>query len=164
MEGLEFRGSVSFKGVGGSPTVDAGQAKGRLYRTSELRCRPGGGEESRTGAGFFDSHHAAGNLSTFRAEALERLAGPVAVDRVIEVTGAPSHDFKVGSKAEHPKSAIVRPPMPFAGSAAYRSTGSIGSSASGKMTGSLSVDLFGVKVRLAGARAKASLINLNPGY
>jgi hypothetical protein len=194
MEGLEFHGSISFEGTGGSPTVDVDQAKGRLYRTSELRCRPGGGEGSRTGAGLFDyleaphkvsgadtatlstevtahgrvarfeaTHHAAGNRSTFRAQTMERLPGPVAVERAVEVTGVPGHDFKVSSKAEHPKSATVRPPAPFSGSAVYRSAGSIRSAAPGKLTGSLSADIFGVKVRLAGARTKASLINFNPG-
>ncbi len=64
--------------------------------------------------------------------------------------------------AEHPKSATVKPPAPFSGSAVYRSTGSIRSPTSGKLTGSLSVDIFGVKVRLAGPRAKASLINFHP--
>lgn len=195
MEGLEFRGSISFAGAGGSPTVDTDQAKGRLYRTSELRCRPGGGEGSPTGAGLFDYleapyrapgadtatlsteviahgrvagfeaiHHAAGNLSTFRAQALERLPGPVAVDRIVEVTGVAGSDFKISSKAEHPKSATVKPPAPFSGTAVYRSAGSIRSSASGKLTGSLSADIFGVRVRLAGPRAKASLINFSPGF
>jgi hypothetical protein len=83
--------------------------------------------------------------------------------RTIEVVGAADSDFKVSSTAEHPKSATVSPPAPFSGSAAYRSTGSIRSATIGKLTGPLSVDIFGVKVRLAAAHSKASLINLSPG-
>ena len=93
---------------------------------------------------------------------LEWLPGDVAVLRTLEVVGAPGSDFDVSSNAEHPKSATVKPPAPFSGSATYRSTGSIRSATIGKLTGPLSVDIFGVKVRLAGARAKASLINLRP--
>jgi hypothetical protein len=57
----------------------------------------------------------------------------------------------------------VKPPPPFSGSAVYRRTGSL-RSPHGKLTGSLAVDLWGVKVRLAGAKAKAFLINLHPGF
>jgi hypothetical protein len=195
MEGQEFVGSISFTGVGGSPTIDAERAKGRLERMSELRCRRGGGQGSSAGTDLFDSlelpHRvldgvqtdalsskitAPGRVASFeainrlgrdratvRAEAMERL-GPIAIARAVEVTGVPGRAIEAGSKAEHPKSATVTPPAPFSGSAVYRSAGSIRSAASGKMTGSLSVDLFGVKVRLAGPRAKASLINFNPGY
>lgn len=69
----------------------------------------------------------------------------------------------MSSTAEHPKSATVKPPAPFSGSATYRSTGSIRSATIGKLTGPLSVDIFGVRVRLAGPSAKASLINFSPG-
>lgn len=200
MEGQEFVGTISFTGVGGSPTVESERAKGRLERMSELRCRRGGcrrggGEGSSAGTGLFDTLElpprvldgaqtdtlsskitAPGHIASFeainrlgrdrltlRAEAMERL-GPIAVARAVEVTGVPGRAFEAGSKAEHPKSATVTPPAPFSGSAVYRSAGSVRSSASGKLTGSLTVDLFGVKARLAGPHAKASLINLNPGY
>jgi hypothetical protein len=72
--------------------------------------------------------------------------------------------FKVASKAEHPEWATVRPPAPFHGSVVYRNAGDIRSPVSGTLTGSLSVDLFGVKVPLAGPRAKAALANVNPGF
>jgi hypothetical protein len=194
-EGVEFRGSASFTGAGGSPTVVTDDARGRIERTSEIRCRRGGGERTSTGTGLFDyleaphqlfnadtatlsteitshgrvagfeaTHHPGGDRSTFRAQALEPLPGPVAIARVVEVTGVPGRAFEVSSKAEHPKSATVDPPAPFSGSAVYRSAGGIRSPAGGKLTGSLSVDLFGVKVRLAGPRAKASLLNVNPGF
>jgi hypothetical protein len=195
MEGQEFVGAISFTGVGGSPTIDAERAKGRLERMSELRCRRGGGEGSGVGTSLFDSLElprrvldgaqtdtlsskitAPGRLASFeainrlgrdrltlRAEAMERL-GPIAIARAVELTGVSGQALEAGSKAEHPTSATVAPPAPFSGSAVYRSAGSIRSPASGELTGSLSVDLFGAKVRLAGPRAKASLINLNPGY
>ncbi len=83
--------------------------------------------------------------------------------RELEVAPAPRGSFEVSSKAEHPKSARVRPPAPFSGSAVYRRSGSI-RSPRGKLTGSLAADLWGVKVRLAGARAKAFLMNLHPGF
>jgi hypothetical protein len=109
--------------------------------------------------------HAEGvRASAFEAHVLEWLPGGVAVLRVLEVVDAPGSDFDVSSTAEHPKSATVKPPAPFSGSATYRSTGSIRSATTGKLTGSLSVDISGVKVRLAGARSKASLINLTPGF
>jgi hypothetical protein len=112
----------------------------------------------------FQATHAQGVAeSSFKAQAVEWLPGQVAAMRTIEVVAAPESDFKVSSKAEHPKLATVRPPAPFSGSAAYRRGGTIRSPAIGKLTGSLSVDMFGVKVRLAGPRAKASLINLTPG-
>jgi len=195
MEGQEFRGTATFTGLGGSPTIDTEAAKGQLYRTSELRCGGNAGKGPVVGTGLFDplelprrvldgvqtdtlsskvtapgrsaSFEAINRLGrsglTFRAEAMERL-GSVAIARAVEVTGVPGHDFAAASKAEHPSLATVRPPAPFSGSAVYQSAGSIRSAASGKLTGSLSVDLFGVKVSLAGRRAKASLINLNPGY
>jgi hypothetical protein len=112
----------------------------------------------------FQATHAEGvRASAFEAHVLEWLPGGVAVLRVLEVVGAPGSGFDVSSTAEHPKSATVKPPAPFSGSATYRSTGSIRSATIGKLTGPLSVDIFGVKVRLAGAHSKASLINLNPG-
>jgi hypothetical protein len=112
----------------------------------------------------FQATHAEGvRASAFEAHVLGWLPGGVAVLRVLEVVGAPGSDFDVSSTAEHPKSATVKPPAPFTGSATYRSIGSIRSATIGKLTGPLSVDIFGVKVRLAGARSKASLINFDPG-
>jgi hypothetical protein len=112
----------------------------------------------------FQATHAEGiRASAFEAHVLEWLPGGVAVLRTLEVADAPGSDFEVSSTAEHPKSATVKPPAPFSGSATYRSTGSIRSATIGKLTGPLSVDIFGVKVPLAGPSAKASLINLSPG-
>jgi hypothetical protein len=112
----------------------------------------------------FQATHAEGiRGSGFDVHVLEWLPGGVAALRTLEVAGVNS-DFDVSSTAEHPESATVKPPAPFSGTADYQSTGSIRSAGSGKLTGTLLVDLFGVKVRLAGARTKASLFNLTPGF
>lgn len=190
-EGLEFNGSFHFTGKGRYLSFDAKHATGESASGDSAACPAGcrgpnpslfdyinfpivfsndntqilyseqslGGRLTR-----FQATHAEGvQESAFEAHALEWLPGGVAVLRTIEVVGAPNSDYKVSSTAEHPKSATVRPPAPFSGSAVYRSAGNIRSPMSGKLTGTLSVDIFGVTVRLAGARAKASLINLSPG-
>lgn len=113
---------------------------------------------------FQATHAKEARGSTFKAQVLEWLPQNVAVVRTFETTGTAGVDFKVASKAEHPEEATVRPPAPFSGSAIYRNAAGIRSPASGTLTGSLSVDLFGVKVPLAGPSVKASLINLNPGF
>lgn len=191
-KGLDFDGSLRFTGKGGYLSFDRRHVAAWSASGTSARCPAGcpgpnpslfdyinypigffgsdtqvlyseqsvAGRETR-----FQATHAEGvRASAFEAHVLEWLPGGVAVLRTLEVVGAPGSDFGVSSTAEHPKSATVKPPAPFSGSAVYRSAGSIRSPASGKLTGSLSVDLFGVKVRLAGASAKASLINLNPGF
>jgi hypothetical protein len=110
------------------------------------------------------SHRTHSRASTFKVQALEWLPRHVAVVRTLEAVEKTSAGFKVSSKVEHPEWATVKPPAPFSGSAVYRNAGSIRSPVSGTLTGSLSVDLFGVKVRLAGPRAKAALANINPGF
>src|ERR1700742_170546 len=66
----------------------------------------------------FQATHAEGvRASVFEAHVLEWLPGGVAVLRVLEVVGAQGSDFVVSSTAEHPKSATVKPPAPFSGSA-----------------------------------------------
>jgi hypothetical protein len=190
-EGLEFNGSFHFTGKGRYLSFNAGHATGGSASGATAGCPAGcpgphpslfdyinfpigffGGNTqvlySEQGVGGrltrFQATHAEGvRESSFEAHALEWLPGGVAVLRTIEVVGAPDSDFKVGSTAEHPKSATVSPPAPFSGPATYRSTGSIRSATTGKLTGPLSVDILGVKVPLAGARSKASLINLTPG-
>ena len=76
--------------------------------------------------------------------------------RYIEATGVPRKDFQVGSTAEFPNRAKVTPPAPFSGKAYY-------SKARGTFTGTLSADFFGKRVRLAGPKSKAGLINFDPG-
>ena len=101
--------------------------------------------------------------SGFGAQTLEWLPGHVAAKRELEVEPAAGRDFEVSSKAEHPKSARVRPPAPFSGTAAYRQSGSI-RAPRGKLTGSLRADIYGVTVRLAGPTVKAALFNFHPGF
>jgi hypothetical protein len=113
---------------------------------------------------FQASHRTHSRASAFKVQALEWLPRHVAVVRTLEAVERTGVGFKVASKAEHPEWATVRPPAPFHGSAVYRNAGSIRSPVSGTLTGSLSADLFGVKVRLAGPRAKAALANVNPGF
>jgi hypothetical protein len=113
---------------------------------------------------FQASHEKGSRGSTFKVQALEWLPRHVAVVRTLEAVEKTGVGFKVASKVEHPNWATVRPQAPFHGSAVYRNAGSIRSPVSGTLTGSLSVDLFGVKVRLAGPRAKAALANVNPGF
>jgi hypothetical protein len=191
-EGLEFNGSFHFTGKGRYLSFNARHATGGSASGATAGCPAGcpGPHPSlfdyiNYPIGFFGSNtqvlyseqdvggrltrfqatHAEGvRESSFEAHALEWLPGGVAVLRTIEVVGAPGSDLKVSSTAEHPKSATVSPPAPFSGSAIYRSTGSIRSATTGKLTGPLSVDILGVKVPLAGAHSKASLINLTPGF
>jgi hypothetical protein len=112
---------------------------------------------------FQASHEKYSRGSMFKVQALEWLPRHVAVVRTLEAVEKTGVGFKVASKVEHPEWATVRPPAPFSGSAVYRNAGDIRSPVSGTLTGSLSVDLFGVKVPLAGLRAKAALANINPG-
>jgi hypothetical protein len=190
-KGLEFNGSFHFSGNGGYLSFDAEHATGGNLEDVVLcpeECErsdpdlfeyisflPGfwgqntqvlyaEGEFGKRVSRFQAVHWLDGPQAAFEAQTLEWLPGHVAVIRTIELEKAPGAAFKVSSKAEHPKSARVRPPAPFSGSAVYRSMGSIRSAPGGKLTGSLSVDIYGVKVRLAGPRATASLINLNPGF
>jgi hypothetical protein len=190
-EGVEFNGSLRFTGRGGYLSFDATHATGG---NGSLACEAGclGPHPSlfayiENDVPFVDSNHNTQVLhselkshgrvgvfqaahwlddprSNFAARGLEWLAGNVAAIRTIEVAGAAGSEFKSSSKAEHPRWATVRPPGPFSGRATYRKVATIRSPASGKLTGSLAVDIFGVKVRLAGARAKALLGNFNPGF
>jgi hypothetical protein len=190
-EGLEFVGSFQFTGNGGYLRFETDHAVGRVLRGKYAACyfcrkaHPGLFEYiadplhfSSSNVGILSSElRSEGRASSFQAtdfrdgpgagfqaQTVEWLPGHVAVNRMVELEKTFGAAFKVGSKAEHPKSATVRPPAPFSGSAVYRSGGSIRSPAGGKLTGSLSVDLFGVKVPLAGPSAKASLINFSPGF
>jgi hypothetical protein len=189
--GLEFSGTFHFTGNGGYLSFDTEHATGGKLsgpvpcpdgcRRSEPSLfeyiyNPFGffgdstqilySEQSQDGRviRFQATHSVDGRLTDFDVKALEWLPGPVAVVRGIELGRAAGSSFKVSSKAEHPKAAKIRPPTPFSGSANYRSAGGIRSTASGKLTGSLSVDIYGVKVRIAGPRTTASLFNLNPGF
>jgi hypothetical protein len=189
--GLTFDGSFHFTGKGGYLSFDRRHAIGGSTSGATAGCPEGcrashpslfdyinfpitflgsdtqvlyseGSLDSRL-TRFQATHVEGAQVSNFDAHVLEWLPGGVAVLRVIEIAGAPSSDYKVSSTAEHPKSATLRPPAPFSGSAIYRSSGSIRSPMSGTLTGSLAVRILGVKVRLTGARSKASLINLEPG-
>jgi hypothetical protein len=188
-EGLEFIGSFQFTGNGGYLRFESDHAAGRVLRGEEAACDgchkvhpdlfeyiadPFHFSNSNVGI-LFSELRSEGRASSFQAtnfrygagagfqaQTLEWLPGHVAVNRTVELEKTFGAAFKVGSKAEHPKSATVRPPAPFSGSAVYHSGGSVRSPAGGKLTGSLSVDLFGVKVPLAGPSAKASLINFSP--
>jgi hypothetical protein len=191
-EGLEFNGSFHFNGNGGYLAFDVAHATGGTLKRTAPICVPREcltpnpalfeyvdspftasnfntqiltserGTRGRTSL-FQATHYVRGTLSTFNAHTLEWLPGEVAVARTLEVEKAPGAAFKVSSKAEHPKSARLRPPSPFTGSAHYERVGSIRAPVDGKLTGSLSVDIYGVEARLAGPGAKASLFNFNPG-
>jgi hypothetical protein len=182
-EGVEFRGSFDFTGSGGYLSFDADHGEGDTDRSGDpCEAAP---EEPRPdlftyleGGAEFTNHNSAvlnselslpGRLtfflaahfvddggSLFEARSLEWLPGRVAAERTFDLVPAPGADFHVSSKAEHPASATVHPPAPFSGRAHYSKTGH-------KLTGSLSVDILGKRVRLAGARTKANLFNLNPG-
>jgi hypothetical protein len=191
--GLEFKGSFHFSGDGGYLSFDADHASGGILRGDSTRCgvrecpaspsslfgyvyaplmasnfntqiltseRAGGQRTSL----FQATHYMRGVGSTFKAQVFEWLSGNVAVARTLELARTFGADFKVSSKAERPKSATVRPSAPFSGSAHFERVGSIRSATHGKFTGSLAVDIFGVKARLAGGRATASLFNFNPGF
>lgn len=120
--------------------------------------------ESHGRVGVFQASHAEEDpKSNFEARGLEWLPGGVVAVRTIEVVQAPGAEFKVSSKAEYPEWATVRPPAPFSGTATYRKIETTSSSVSGTLSGSLSAHIFGIKVRLAGARAKPLLANFNPG-
>jgi hypothetical protein len=190
---LEFNGSFSFTGKGGYLSFDATHAVGGTDSGSTAPCPrgcPGSnpslfdyieyGELLYTNhttqflvsnqhlgdrAVHFQAAHGKDvRVSDFEARTFEWLPGGIAVVRTIEVEGAPQSAFKVSSTSEHPKWAKLRPPAPFSGSGVYRNLGSIRSPYSGRLRGSLSVDLFGVKVRLAGPRVKAGLANLAPDF
>jgi hypothetical protein len=191
-EGLEFNGSFHFTGNGGYLGFDVAHATGETLKRTTPICAPREcltsnptlfeyvyepfsasnfntqiltserGTRGRTSL-FQATHYVRGAESTLKAETLEWLHGEVAVARTLEVEKAPGAAFKVSSKAEHPKSATLRSLAPFSGSAHYERVGTIRAPASGKLTGSLSVDIYGVEARLAGPGTKASLFNFNPG-
>lgn len=189
-EHLEFDGSFHFHGNGGYLNFDASHAT--AVRLKKALLCPGGCRSSdpslfeyisflpgTTGQSsqvlysegifgdrvnrFMATHTIPGRQATWEGQTLEWLPGRVAVFRSIALEESPAAGFKVSSNAEHPKRATVRPPGPFSGSAVYRSSGSIRSPRSGELIGLLSVNLFGIKVPLAGPSAKASLINFLPG-
>jgi hypothetical protein len=191
-EGLEFNGSFHFTGNGGFLGFDVAHATGETLGGTAPICAPRGcltahptlfeyvydpftasnfntqiltsERETRGRTSLFQAtHYVRGTESTFKAQTLEWLHSEVAVARTVEVEKAPGAAFKVSSKAERPKSATLHPPAPFSGSAHYERVGDIRSPASGELSGSLSVDIYGVKVRLAGPGAKATLFNFNPG-
>jgi hypothetical protein len=176
-EGVEFNGSTHATGGNGSLACEAGCLGSHPslfayiendvpfvvsnHNTQVLHSEL----KSHGRVGIFQAAHRKEDpRSNFTARGLEWLPGNVAAVRTIEVVGAAGAEFKFSSKAEHPGWATVRPPGPFSGRATYRKVATIRSPASGKLTGSLAVDIFGVKVRLAGARAKALLGNFNPGF
>jgi hypothetical protein len=189
--GLTFDGSFHFTGKGGYLSFDRTHATGGSTSGATAECPDGcqgsppslfdyinfpitffgsdtqilysEGSPGRRLTRFQATHVEGAQVSNFVAHVLEWLPGGVAVLRMIEISGVPSSDYKVSSTAEHPKSATLRPPAPFSGSALYRSSGSIRSPMSGRLTGSLAVDILGVNVRLALAGSKASLINIEPG-
>jgi hypothetical protein len=189
---IEFQGELKFKGNGGYLSFKADRSFGEVLKGEGEQCiecqsgHPGLFQyiteplepsflnsqvllsTTRTGSrmtSFLAAHYRRGYGSgtEFEAETFERLPTRVAVTRTIAISEAAAAGLKVASTSEHPESATVKPPAPFSGSAVYRSAGSIRSPASGELAGSLSVDLFGVKVTVAGARSRASLINLTPG-
>jgi hypothetical protein len=189
-ERLEFDGSFHFHGNGGYLNFDASHAIAVRLKGAPLcpeGCRssdpdlfeyisflPGiTGQTSQVlySEGIFGdrvnrfmaTHTVPGRQSTWEGQTLEWLPGRVAVIRSIDLEESAAGAFKVSSNSEHPKRATVRPPGPFSGSAVYRRSGGISSPGSGELIGSLSVDLFGIKVPLAGPGAKASLINFLPG-
>jgi hypothetical protein len=192
-EGVEFNGSLRFTGKGGYLDFHATHAIGYIgeLRICEGGCpRPNASlfeytddhypfvfsnENSqvlsselrlpgRTGV-FQATHGKESSAAAFKARGVEwaGAVGEVAVTRTIEMAPVAGSDFKVSSKIERPEWATVRPPAPFFGRATYRKIGTVRTPASSRLTGSLSADIFGVKVRLAGAAATASLVNLNPG-
>jgi hypothetical protein len=183
--GVEFQGDLEFHGNGGFLDFDADAVAAEVSHSAEehgpgsdlFSYLPSTAVFSNQNSQVLTSQlRSAGRLSFFVArlapedpragfavETLEWLPGRVAVRRDLEVVPAPGTTFEVSSKAEHPKSATVKPPAPFSGSAVYRRMGSI-RSPRGKLTGSLAADIWGVKVRLAGAKAKSFLINLHPGF
>jgi hypothetical protein len=189
-ERLEFDGSFHFHGNGGYLNFDASHAIAVRLKGARLcpeGCRRSDPDlfeyisflpettgqtsqvlysEGRFGRRvnrFMATHTIPGRQATWEGQTLEWLPGRVAVIRSIELEKSAAAGFKVSSNVEHPKRATVRPPGPFSGSAVYRRSGGIRSPRSGELVGSLSVDLFGIKVPLAGPRAKASLINFLPG-
>jgi hypothetical protein len=190
-EDLEFNGSLRFTGKGGYLRFDIEHAIGKSASGRMATCFeacPGANpslfdyfypgypysthntqvllsERSLPGRliRFRATHAKHSHKSAFQADDFEWLPGQVASARMIEVVGAPYSAFQVSSTAEHPLSARVKAPAPFFGSATYSSAGDIRSPATGGLIGTLSVDIFGVKIRLAGPRVKAGLVNLNPG-
>jgi hypothetical protein len=113
---------------------------------------------------FQAAHGQDAKASVFKAQSLEWLPRDVAAVRTVEIVQRGEANFKVNSRSEFPRWATVRPPAPFSGSAVYRTYGNPRSPSWGKLTGSLSVEIFGVKVPLVGPRATSSLINLHPGF
>jgi hypothetical protein len=189
-EGLEFDGSFQFTGNGGYLSFEADHALGEVQTGKSAGCfgcrgaHPGLFQyiadplefsnfnrqilfsavrsEDRV-SGFQAANYRLDPGAGFKAQTIEWLPGHVAVSRTIEIEKSAAAGFKVSSKAEHPKSATVTPPAPFSGSAVYRRSGSIRSPGRGKLTGSLSADIYGVEVPLTGPDERVSLINLSPG-
>ncbi len=183
--GLEFQGNFEFHGNGGYLEFDVHRTEAAISTESPYPYKslfayiPDGdlnisyentqiltSELSSSGrASVFEARlELQSPKSSYAAETLEWLPGHVAARRELQALRvSPGSAFKVSSTAEHAKAARVRPPAPFFGNAVYRRLGSL-RSPRGKLSGSLSVDLYGVKVRLAGAKAKASLFNFHPGF
>jgi hypothetical protein len=91
---------------------------------------------------------------SFTASDYEWLAGHrIAAIRWMARRGVPLGDhFEIAPGAQRPPSATLRPPAPFSGEAIYSRKGH-------KLTGDLSVDFLGLKLRIAGAHTIAYLDN-----
>jgi hypothetical protein len=97
---------------------------------------------------FFAFHHLFEQSSTFKAATLEWLPGEIAAMRWAEVWRVAVETFTLTPPERNPATAIVRPPAPFEGEAAY-------SRASHRLEGDLSVSFPGLKLPLASPTSDA---------
>jgi hypothetical protein len=183
-ESGHFVGHLVFRGAGGYRTWRASRAEsvtkrntscgeeappktlfGYLGETGTPVIEGGSSLDSVLGSGykngkrsvqFFAEIHGSGPEETagFTVFDHEWLAGHrIAADRWTSRRGVPLGDhFEIGPGARKPPSATLRPPAPFSGEATYSRKGH-------KLTGDLSVNFLGLKLRIAGADTVAFLDN-----
>jgi len=168
-----FTGTIRFRGEDGYIAIDAHRAKGRSATLPRWRCgnrgRPGAGISARPKQGGFEEaeleavtpnervvllasglHFKGGSSLIFFIAGTKERRGSVRISRFVFLISGKGRTF---SFSRSPRSATVRPPKPFHGSAEF-------GVAEGRpsWTGNLSVSLPGATVDLTGPAFKTKLI------
>lgn len=168
-----FTGTIRFRGEDGYISIDARRARGRSATLPRWRCgnrgRPGAGISARPKRGGFEEaeleagtpnervvflasglHLKGGPSLIFFIAGTKERRGSVRISRFVFLISGKGRTF---SFSRNPRSATVRPPKPFHGSAEFGAAGGTPS-----WTGNLSVSLPGAKVDLTGPAFETKLI------
>jgi hypothetical protein len=147
-EGAPPKTLFGYLGETGTPALEGG--------SSLVSVLGSGYENGKRSVQFIAEIHGRGpeEAAGFTVFDHEWLAGHrIAANRWMSRRGVPLGDhFEIAPGARKPPSATLRPPAPFSGEATYSRQGH-------KLTGGLSVQLLGLKLRLAGLHTVAYLDN-----